>query len=187
MRRALYEKVWKVKKDFHSYAKKIPSISRRDILIFMAERQGFEPWMSCPMTVFKTVAFNRSAISPWMWKALYDKGIFCQNYFRFFTTSFSWSSFRISWTWNFNISDEIIIPNGLSNALALLFVRIRNRGRIMSSRNLKNTIPIKLRKPDCTFVTYAWFFCFWNSSIITQELSDINCSYVESLFRIGLR
>ena len=31
----------------------------------MAERQGFEPWMGYkPMPVFKTGAFNRSAISP---------------------------------------------------------------------------------------------------------------------------
>lgn len=31
----------------------------------MAERQGFEPWVSCPTTVFKTVPFNRSGISPY--------------------------------------------------------------------------------------------------------------------------
>ena len=31
----------------------------------MAERQGFEPWIGYkPMPVFKTGAFNRSAISP---------------------------------------------------------------------------------------------------------------------------
>ncbi len=31
----------------------------------MAERQGFEPWEGYkPSTVFKTVAFNRSATSP---------------------------------------------------------------------------------------------------------------------------
>ncbi len=31
----------------------------------MAERQGFEPWVTCATTVFKTVPFNRSGISPW--------------------------------------------------------------------------------------------------------------------------
>lgn len=30
----------------------------------LAERQGFEPWEGCPSTVFKTAAFDRSAISP---------------------------------------------------------------------------------------------------------------------------
>ncbi len=30
----------------------------------MAERQGFEPWVTCATTVFKTVAFDHSAISP---------------------------------------------------------------------------------------------------------------------------
>ena len=30
----------------------------------MAERQGFEPWVGCPTIVFKTIAFDRSAISP---------------------------------------------------------------------------------------------------------------------------
>ncbi len=31
----------------------------------MADRQGFEPWMGySPMPVFKTGAFNRSAICP---------------------------------------------------------------------------------------------------------------------------
>ena len=30
----------------------------------MAEREGFEPPDSCPSTVFKTAAFDRSAISP---------------------------------------------------------------------------------------------------------------------------
>ena len=31
----------------------------------MAERQGFEPWKGySPLLVFKTSAFNRSAISP---------------------------------------------------------------------------------------------------------------------------
>jgi hypothetical protein len=31
----------------------------------LAERQGFEPWEGYkPSTVFKTVAFNRSATSP---------------------------------------------------------------------------------------------------------------------------
>ena len=30
----------------------------------MAEKQGFEPWVSCDTTVFKTVAFDHSAISP---------------------------------------------------------------------------------------------------------------------------
>gem|GEM_PF-2619980 len=32
--------------------------------ILMAERQGFEPWVTCATTVFKTVPFNRSGISP---------------------------------------------------------------------------------------------------------------------------
>ena len=31
---------------------------------FVAEREGFEPPDSCPSTVFKTAAFDRSAISP---------------------------------------------------------------------------------------------------------------------------
>ena len=32
----------------------------------MAEGQGFEPWIGySPMPVFKTGAFNRSAIPPW--------------------------------------------------------------------------------------------------------------------------
>ena len=30
----------------------------------MAEREGFEPPVSCPTTVFKTAALNHSAISP---------------------------------------------------------------------------------------------------------------------------
>ncbi len=33
-------------------------------LKFSAEREGFEPPESCPSTVFKTAAFDRSAISP---------------------------------------------------------------------------------------------------------------------------
>ena len=32
--------------------------------MMLAERQGFEPWEGCPSTVFKTAAFDRSAISP---------------------------------------------------------------------------------------------------------------------------
>ena len=31
----------------------------------MAEREGFEPPNSCPSTVFKTAAFDHSAISPY--------------------------------------------------------------------------------------------------------------------------
>lgn len=30
----------------------------------MAEKQGFEPWMTCAMPVFKTGAFDHSATSP---------------------------------------------------------------------------------------------------------------------------
>ena len=30
----------------------------------MAEKQGFEPWVPCGTTVFKTVAIDHSAISP---------------------------------------------------------------------------------------------------------------------------
>ena len=30
----------------------------------MAERQGFEPWVTCATTVFKTVPFVHSGISP---------------------------------------------------------------------------------------------------------------------------
>ncbi len=33
-------------------------------MMYLAERQGFEPWEGCPSTVFKTAAFDRSAISP---------------------------------------------------------------------------------------------------------------------------
>lgn len=49
----------------------------------MAERQGFEPWEVLPSTVFKTAAFDRSAISPrsilayrygWL-KALFHKNL----------------------------------------------------------------------------------------------------------------
>ena len=32
--------------------------------MLLAEREGFEPPDSCPSTVFKTAAFDRSAISP---------------------------------------------------------------------------------------------------------------------------
>ena len=32
--------------------------------LYMAERQGFEPWEGCPSTVFKTAAFDHSATSP---------------------------------------------------------------------------------------------------------------------------
>ena len=32
----------------------------------MAQREGFEPPDSCPSTVFKTAAFDRSAISPYI-------------------------------------------------------------------------------------------------------------------------
>ena len=32
----------------------------------MAERQGFEPWVSCDTTVFKTVPFDHSGISPYI-------------------------------------------------------------------------------------------------------------------------
>ncbi len=35
-----------------------------NLLCALAERQGFEPWEGCPSTVFKTAAFDRSAISP---------------------------------------------------------------------------------------------------------------------------
>ena len=31
----------------------------------MAEEQGFEPWRPFGLPVFKTGAFNRSAIPPW--------------------------------------------------------------------------------------------------------------------------
>ena len=34
------------------------------LCINMAERQGFEPWVPCGTAVFKTAAFNHSAISP---------------------------------------------------------------------------------------------------------------------------
>ena len=40
-----------------------PKIHKRD-LNFMAEREGFEPPVSYPTTVFKTAAFSHSAISP---------------------------------------------------------------------------------------------------------------------------
>ena len=30
----------------------------------MAEKQGFEPWVPCDTTVFKTVPFDHSGISP---------------------------------------------------------------------------------------------------------------------------
>ena len=33
--------------------------------ITMAEEQGFEPWRPFGLPVFKTGAFNRSAIPPW--------------------------------------------------------------------------------------------------------------------------
>ena len=33
--------------------------------IIMAEEQGFEPWRPFGLPVFKTGAFNRSAIPPW--------------------------------------------------------------------------------------------------------------------------
>ncbi len=37
-------------------------------LFNLAERQGFEPWKGySPLLVFKTSAFNRSAISPKLW------------------------------------------------------------------------------------------------------------------------
>ena len=39
----------------------------------MAEKQGFEPWVPCDTTVFKTVAFDHSAISPRIIVVLYYK------------------------------------------------------------------------------------------------------------------
>jgi hypothetical protein len=33
-------------------------------IFFMAEREGFEPPVDCSTTVFKTAAFDHSAISP---------------------------------------------------------------------------------------------------------------------------
>lgn len=32
----------------------------------MAEEQGFEPWVPFGTAVFKTAAFNHSAIPPWL-------------------------------------------------------------------------------------------------------------------------
>ncbi len=32
----------------------------------MAEKQGFEPWMTCAMPVFKTGAIDHSATSPYL-------------------------------------------------------------------------------------------------------------------------
>ena len=57
----------------------------------MAERQGFEPWRSCDLPVFKTGAFDHSAISPDVVQkagVLYGKAQGCQNiFFAYFTLS----------------------------------------------------------------------------------------------------
>lgn len=42
-----------------------PIISDEFFVVKVAERQGFEPWSPCGLTVFKTVAFDHSAISPY--------------------------------------------------------------------------------------------------------------------------
>lgn len=40
------------------------TIGLRNCLFCTAEREGFEPPVGCPTTVFKTAAFDRSATSP---------------------------------------------------------------------------------------------------------------------------
>lgn len=46
-----------------AYELKNPSLSR-GAFDWVAEKEGFEPPLACAKTVFKTAAFNRSAISP---------------------------------------------------------------------------------------------------------------------------
>lgn len=53
----------------HSLSRGARSATLAPFLIYfynkkMAEKQGFEPWVPCDTTVFKTVAFDHSAISP---------------------------------------------------------------------------------------------------------------------------
>ena len=40
----------------------------------MAEREGFEPPVPCGTTVFKTAAFDHSAISPLLWVEKFGSG-----------------------------------------------------------------------------------------------------------------
>ncbi len=47
----------------------------------LAERQGFEPWEGYPSTVFKTAAFDRSAISPC--EILSQHNVVCKWFFCF--------------------------------------------------------------------------------------------------------
>lgn len=50
----------------------------------MAEGQGFEPWVPCGTAVFKTAAFNHSAIPPGCVVSrtgeVYGERSFCQNF-----------------------------------------------------------------------------------------------------------
>ncbi len=54
------------------YNDNIPTKKARHntLLLSMAEREGFEPPDGCPSTVFKTAAFDHSAISPYFIKLL---------------------------------------------------------------------------------------------------------------------
>jgi len=41
-----------------------PEAVHENFIIFVAERQGFEPWRPFSLIVFKTIAIDHSAISP---------------------------------------------------------------------------------------------------------------------------
>ena len=46
----------------------------KSVSLFLAQRKGFEPLDSCPSTVFKTAAFDRSAISAFILNCLLGAG-----------------------------------------------------------------------------------------------------------------
>src|SRR3984893_15869613 len=44
---------------------------RRSLILKVAERQGFEPWIPCGIPAFQACAFSQSAISP-RWSGLIE-------------------------------------------------------------------------------------------------------------------
>ncbi len=75
----------------------------------MAERQGFEPWKAFALPVFKTGAFNRSAISPDVFlsaRGVYIRNAFCQKIFREILIFLKRNALKFL---SFDLLDEILI------------------------------------------------------------------------------
>lgn len=78
--------------------------------LISAEKEGFEPPEACTSTVFKTAAFNRSAISPLQ---KYKKNCSAKYFAGFFPTFYcyliviyskshkasNWCFFTVDWLW----------------------------------------------------------------------------------------